>query len=230
MLKAVLFDMDGVLFDSMPGHAFAWAKVMTDYGLPMEPVDAFENEGRTGIGTISIFTQRYWGREATEEEAQELYRRKTVVFNEYQAAHGGEAPEIPGAAAVLDKVRDCGLMRVLVTGSAQQSLLTRLEQHYPRHFVPGLMVTGDDVRYGKPNPEPYLIALKKAGVAADEAIVVENAPLGVRAAVAAGIFTVAVNTGPLDAKLLADEGAAIVLPSMTALAEKWEEVMTAATH
>lgn len=230
MLKAVLFDMDGVLFDSMPGHAFAWAKVMTDYGLPMEPVDAFENEGRTGIGTISIFTQRYWGREATEEEAQELYRRKTVVFNEYQAAHGGEAPEIPGAASVLDKVRDCGLMRVLVTGSAQQSLLTRLEQHYPRHFVPGLMVTGDDVRYGKPNPEPYLIALKKAGVAADEAIVVENAPLGVRAAVAAGIFTVAVNTGPLDAKLLADEGAAIVLPSMTVLAEKWEEVMTAATH
>lgn len=230
MLKAVLFDMDGVLFDSMPGHAFAWAKVMTDYGLPMEPVDAFENEGCTGIGTISIFTQRYWGREATEEEAQELYRRKTVVFNEYQAAHGGEAPEIPGSAAVLDKVRDCGLMRVLVTGSAQQSLLTRLEQHYPRHFVPGLMVTGDDVRYGKPNPEPYLIALKKAGVAADEAIVVENAPLGVRAAVAAGIFTVAVNTGPLDAKLLADEGAAIVLPSMTALAEKWEEVMTAATH
>ena len=230
MLKAVLFDMDGVLFDSMPGHAFAWAKVMTDYGLPMEPVDAFENEGRTGIGTISIFTQRYWGREATEEEAQELYRRKTVVFNEYQAAHGGEAPEIPGAASVLDKVRDCGLMRVLVTGSAQQSLLTRLEQHYPRHFVPGLMVTGDDVCYGKPNPEPYLIALKKAGVAADEAIVVENAPLGVRAAVAAGIFTVAVNTGPLDAKLLADEGAAIVLPSMTVLAEKWEEVMTAATH
>ena len=57
------------------------------------------------------------------------------------------------------------------------------------------------------------------------AMVVENAPLGVRAAVAAGIFTVAVNTGPLDAKLLADEGAAIVLPSMTALAEQWEEVV-----
>ena len=225
MLRAVLFDMDGVLFDSMPGHAFAWAKVMTEYGLPMEPVDAFENEGRTGIGTISIFTQRYWGRDATEEEAQELYRRKTVVFNEYQAANGGEAPEMTGAGAVLNKVRDCGLMRVLVTGSAQQSLLTRLEAHYPGHFRPELMVTGDDVRFGKPNPEPYLMALKKAGITADEAMVVENAPLGVRAAVAAGIFTVAVNTGPLDAKLLADEGAAIVLPSMTALAEQWEEVV-----
>jgi len=216
--------MDGVLFDSMPGHAYAWAKVMTAYGLPMKEEDAFENEGRTGIGTISIFTQRYWGRDATEEEAQELYRRKTIVFNEYMAARGGEAPEMPGAASVLDKVRARGLMRVLVTGSAQQSLLTRLEKHYPGHFTPELMVTGDDVRYGKPNPEPYLMALKKAGITADEALVVENAPLGVRAAVAAGIRTIAVNTGPIDPQLLADEGAEWVFPSMAALSAGLEDL------
>ncbi len=224
-IKAFLFDMDGVLFDSMPGHAYAWAKVMTKYGLPMREEDAFENEGRTGIGTISIFTQRYWGRDATVEEAEELYRRKTVVFNEYQAMHGGEAPEIPGVAEVLNRVREAGLIRVLVTGSAQQSLLTRLEKHYPGHFTPELMVTGDDVRYGKPNPEPYLMGLQKAGVTADEAIVVENAPLGVRAAVAAGIKTIAVNTGPLDAKLLADEGAALVLNDMWELIERLPEII-----
>ena len=218
--------MDGVLFDSMPGHAYAWAKVMTQYGLPMKEEDAFENEGRTGIGTISIFTQRYWGRDATEEEAQELYRKKTIVFNEYMAAHGGEAPEMPGAADVLNKVRARGLMRVLVTGSAQQSLLTRLERHYPGHFTPELMVTGDDVRYGKPNPEPYLMALQKAGISADEAIVVENAPLGVRAAVAAGIKTIAVNTGPLDPQLLLDEGALWLFPSMQALAEGIDNIIS----
>ena len=216
--------MDGVLFDSMPGHAFAWAKVMTAYGLPMTAEDAFENEGRTGIGTISIFTERYWGRPATEEEARELYRRKTIIFNEYMAQYGGEAPEIPGAAEVLDKVRARGFMCVLVTGSAQQSLLTRLEQHYPGHFTPELMVTGDDVRYGKPNPEPYLMALKKAGVNADEALVVENAPLGVRAAVAAGIRTIAVNTGPIDPQLLLNEGATWLFPSMTALADHFDEL------
>ena len=224
MIKSFFFDLDGVLFDSMPGHAFAWAKVMTAYGLPMTAEDAFENEGRTGIGTISIFTERYWGRPATEEEARELYRRKTIVFNEYMAQHGGEAPEMPGAAAVLNKVRARGLKRVLVTGSAQQSLLTRLEAHYPGHFTADLMVTGDDVRYGKPNPEPYLMALKKAGVTADEAIVVENAPLGVRAAVAAGIRTIAVNTGPLNPQLLLDEGATWLFPSMQALADHLDEL------
>ncbi len=225
MLRAVLFDMDGVLFDSMPGHAFAWAKVMTEYGLPMTPEDAFENEGRTGIGTISIFTQRCWGRAATEEEARELYRRKTIVFNEYMAQRGGEPPVMPGAAEVLNKVREHGLMRVLVTGSAQQSLLTRLEQHYPGHFKSELMVTGDDVRYGKPNPEPYLMGLKKAGIAADEALVVENAPLGVRAAVAAGIRTIAVNTGPLADRLLLDEGASWLFPSMQSLADHFDELV-----
>ena len=224
-LRALLFDMDGVLFDSMPGHAYAWAKVMTEYGLPMQESDAFEHEGRTGIGTISIFTQRYWGREATEEEAQELYRRKTIVFNEYMAARGGEAPEMPGAREVLDKVRAHGLLRVLVTGSAQQSLLQRLERHYPGHFTPALMVTGDDVRYGKPNPEPYLMALQKAGITADEALVVENAPLGVRAAVAAGIRTIAVNTGPLDPQLLLNEGASWLFPSMQALADNLDTIL-----
>ena len=59
-----------------------------------------------------------------------------------------------------------------------------------------LMVTAFDVKYGKPHPEPYLMALQKGGLAPNEAIVVENAPMGVQAGAAAGIFTVAVNTGP----------------------------------
>ena len=81
------------------------------------------------------------------------------------------------------------------------------------------MVTGKDVRRGKPDPEPYLMGLKKAGVSAAEAFVVENAPMGVRAAVAAGIFTIAVNTGLLPDSALADEGAHLVFDSMQELSE-----------
>jgi len=53
MLKAILFDMDGVLFDSMPNHAYAWSHAMTDFGLKMEPEEVYMNEGRTGKGTIT---------------------------------------------------------------------------------------------------------------------------------------------------------------------------------
>jgi beta-phosphoglucomutase-like phosphatase (HAD superfamily) len=68
------------------------------------------------------------------------------------------------------------------------------------------------------------MALEKVGVAPYEAIVVENAPLGVQAGVAAGIFTVAVNTGPLPKEALLDEGANLLFPSMPSFNEHWEEL------
>ena len=83
------------------------------------------------------------------------------------------------------------------------------------------MVTALDVKYGKPNPEPYLMGLKKAGIEANEAVVVENAPLGVKAGVAAGIFTIAVNTGPLPNSALLDEGANLLFSSMQELSDNW---------
>ena len=82
------------------------------------------------------------------------------------------------------------------------------------------MVTAYDVKKGKPDPEPYLMALEKAGLQPNEAMVVENAPLGVRSAKGAGIFTVAVNTGILKDEDLWQAGADVVLADMAALLEK----------
>ena len=213
--------MDGVLFDSMPNHAYAWSHAMTDFGLRMAPEEVYMNEGRTGNGTINMLSQRYWGRDATEEEVQQIYEAKSRLFNALP-----EAQPMPGAMELLRKVRAQGLMRVIVTGSATHALLDRVNAAFPDMFSEDLMVTAFDVRHGKPNPEPYLMGLKKANVAASEAIVVENAPLGVQAARAAGIFTIAVNTGPLPDEVLKEAGANLVLPSMPYLAEHWEEVYT----
>ena len=74
--KAVLFDMDGVLFDSMPNHARSWAKVCTEFGLNMTEQEAYMHEGRTGNATINILTQRYWNRDATPDEVQRIYEEK----------------------------------------------------------------------------------------------------------------------------------------------------------
>ena len=218
-LKAVLFDMDGVLFDSMPNHAYAWSHAMTQFGLHMTAEEAYMHEGRTGAGTINILAQRHWGRNATEEEIQEIYRGKSDVFNTCP-----EAGEMPGAAALLNKVKDSGCLPVLVTGSGQVSLIDRLNRHFPHIFVKERMVTSFDVKYGKPNPEPYLMGLQKAGVQPWEALVVENAPLGVQAGTAANIFTIAVNTGPLPDHVLTDAGANLIFPSVQSLCDQWEQV------
>ena len=155
-LKAVLFDMDGVLFDSMPYHADAWHTVMERRGLHLSREEAFLHEGRTGASTINIVYQRQFGKDATPEMIEEIYAEKSREFNKH--------------------------------------------------------------------PEPYLMGLEKAQVAPNEAIVVENAPIGVQAGVAAGIFTIAVNTGPLDEQVLLNAGANLLFPSMLAFNDSWEKV------
>jgi beta-phosphoglucomutase-like phosphatase (HAD superfamily) len=86
------------------------------------------------------------------------------------------------------------------------------------------MVTAFDVVQGKPFPEPYLKALSKSGLHPWEVAVVENAPLGVESAVAAGLFTIAVNTGPLESKVLKDSGANLVFDGgIKELFGIWEE-------
>ena len=132
---------------------------------------------------------------------------------------------MPGAWELLQQVKAGGLIPVLVTGSGQRTLLDRLNRQFPDIFTPDHMVTAFDVRYGKPHPEPYLMGLQKAGVSANEAVVVENAPIGVQAAVAAGVFTIAVNTGPLDAQVLTDAGAQLLFPSMQALSDGWTSLL-----
>jgi HAD superfamily hydrolase (TIGR01509 family) len=134
---------------------------------------------------------------------------------------------MPGANHVLATVKAAGLERVLVTGSGQITLIDKLEHSYPGSFSKDKMVTAFDVKCGKPHPEPYLMGLQKASARPEEAIVVENAPLGVEAAVAANIFTVAVNTGPLPDNVLTDAGANILFDSMDDLAKAMPTIIAA---
>lgn len=215
-LKAVLFDMDGVLFNSMPNHAEAWHRTMAKFGFTLSREEAYMHEGRTGAGTINIVSLRERGHEATEEEIKQIYQAKSELFNQYPLAE-----RMPGALEVLTKIKEAGLTPMVVTGSGQTSLLDRLNKNFPGIFQRELMVTAFDVKYGKPNPEPYLMALKKGGLQPNEAIVVENAPLGVQAGVAAGIFTIAVNTGPLPDEALLGQGANLLFHSMPDFNEHW---------
>lgn len=218
-LKAVLFDMDGVLFDSMKNHTLAWYRTISALGIDCRREEFYLYEGCTGAGTLNLFFRREFGRDATAEEVQRIYDEKSRHFNSLP-----EVEPMPGAPELLARVKERGLIPVLVTGSGQISLLEKLERAYPRIFRPELMVTAYDVKHGKPHPEPYLMGLHKAGVKAGEAIVVENAPMGVQAGVAAGIYTVAVNTGPIPDKALYEAGADCLFPDMPSFAAGFDRL------
>ena len=217
-LRAVLFDMDGVLYNSMSSHAKAWHRAMAEFGYDLPEEEVYMHEGRTGASTVNLISMRQRGVEETEERIQEIYKVKSTYFNEYPPAD-----PMPGALELLQKIKVQGLKILIVTGSGQHSLLDRLNHHFPDIFCRELMVTAFDVKYGKPHPEPYLMGMQKGALRPEECVVVENAPLGVRAAKAAGIYTIAVNTGPLPDAALTDEGADALFPSMQALCDGWEQ-------
>ena len=218
--KALLSDMDGVLYNSMPFHAKAWAETMQAEGVECEAREFYAHEGRTGKGTINIYFNKHKGREATEEEVQRIYSEKARRFVEC-----GEAHPMDSAQEAMQMIKASGKTIVLVTGSGQKSLLQKLDLHYPGIFTPQTMVTAYDVIKGKPNPEPYLMGLTKAGVERDKAIVLENAPLGVEAGRAAGIFTIAVNTGPLSEEELYEAGADIVYSDVKTFANEIKKIL-----
>lgn len=220
--RVALIDMDGTLYDSMPRHADAWMQLAQENGIEAIREEFFRYEGRTGASTINILIKRAFGREATPEECERLYRRKTEIF-----AAMPEVDVMPGAQEMTRFLSDVGVRRMLVTGSGQNTLLNRLEKDYPGIFGPGMRVTSRDVRHGKPDPEPFLKGMEIAGARPDECIVIENAPLGVQAGAAAGAFTIGVNTGPIRSDELRDAGAAIVFDSMRQAADAMPLVLYA---
>lgn len=218
--KAALIDMDGVLYDSMKYHTLAWHKMMTELGVECTREEFYLYEGMTGRATIELLIRRAFGRDTTPEECEKLYSIKSRYFTDF-----GVREPMPGAARMLAELCDAGLKRVLVTGSGQKSLIATINSDYPGVFYDNMRVTAADVAHGKPHPEPYQKGLEKAGITPTEAIVIENAPLGVEAGHAAGCFVAAVTTGPISAEKMYEAGADLVFSSMEEFADKLPQIL-----
>ena len=219
--KVVLFDMDGVLYDSMPNHGVAWQRAMKEFGIHFTLEDSYATEGARGVDTIRKYAKAQLGKELSEEEAQQMYDVKAAYFHEMP-----EAKVFDGVIDLMQKIKASGLKIGIVTGSAQLPLIERVTREFGDFVSKDQITTAYDVKRGKPNPDPYLMGLKKAGnYLPEEGIVVENAPLGVHAGVAAGCYTVAINSGPLADSVLLNEGANILFPTIRAFADNWECVL-----
>ena len=214
--RAYFFDMDGVLFNSMPHHAIAWEEVMKEHDLSFTAYDCYLNEGRTGESVIREAMWKARNRDATPDEIKQIYTEKSNRFN-LLAQQAGGTVAIDGVAEVLRYVQSTGSQIWVVTGSGMRSLLDNLNNALPPVFQRDRMITAFDVTHGKPDPEPYLKAWERSGLKKEECFVIENAPLGIRSGKAAGLTVYAVNTGILTREDLAQ--ADQVFDSMAELLE-----------
>ena len=197
-LKAVVFDVDGVLVQSMERHYEAYRKAFSTIDVEIRKEEVFENEGRRSREVIeSLAKARDLG--LPMEKLESLNRLKQATFASF-----GPLPLYPGARELVEKLKDRGLLVAAVTGTARANVDNHFQGGFADRF--DVIVTADDVTRTKPDPEPYLSALSKLGLRPEEALVVENATLGVRAAKAAGIRVVAVtSTLPREKLHEADE-------------------------
>ncbi len=217
--KAVLFDMDGVIYNSMPRHAISWHNSMASFGLDIALDGAYRYEGMRGVETIKLLARQQWHRELTDEETENMYKVKSEYFAQLPPAQ-----KMKGILPLMQQIHDCGMTIGIVTGSGQHTLIDQLTTAFHGLIAPEHIVTSYDVQKGKPLPDPYIKGMKKCGILPYETIVVENAPLGIQAAVAAHCFTIAVNTGPLPNEELENAGADIILPSIIKLSQLWPKI------
>lgn len=216
--KAVFFDMDGVLYDSMKNHEFTWVESFKKSGITFRPEEAYLNEGRTGYSTIKLIYNQQLGREATFDECKTVYDEKSRLM-----ALQPKAGIMEGMQELINTLRIKGIKVFVVTGSQQPLLLDKLHDDFG--MEPQWIISGNDVKHGKPHPEPYLIAHSRSGEAKEDCVVIENAPMGIESAKVAGIYTIALNTGVLKDEVLLNCGCDELYSDTVSFSKKWIEML-----
>ncbi|MFB3918894.1 MAG: HAD family hydrolase [Candidatus Velamenicoccus archaeovorus] len=185
-VKTVIFDMDGVITDTMPYHFRAWRRIYAAQGFKVSREEIYRREGQPGYRTIKeILGER--GIPFDEAKARRILSEKERLFKKIVHKRF-----IRGVKDFLRHLHHRGVAAALVTGTARHEAEEILPKNFLKRFA--VSVTGDEVRHGKPHPEPYLRALKKLNIRPQDAIVIENAPFGIRSAKKARLACIALET------------------------------------
>ncbi len=186
-LKAILFDMDGVLVDSMSYHMQSWKQLLENDGIFITEGFIYEHEGAMGLDIIENLFQKT-GRPIDSNRILEIYDRQNRIFREEYLSKVRLYPE---ALTLIEGFQRQGLRLGLVTSSRMNLVEQIWAGHRYRDYFETI-VTADDVKRFKPNPDPYLKALEKLKQDPESCLVVENAPAGIQSAKAAGLTCYAV--------------------------------------
>lgn len=185
--KAVIFDMDGVIVDSMPYHFLAWYEALRPLGVRVSCFDVYSKEGENWKKTLKEFLRRA-DIEPTKARLEGIFSRRKKIFKKnFKRFIFKDAEE------VLTCLKKKGYKLGLVTGTPSHEVKRILPKNIYGLF--GCIVAGDHVKRGKPHPDPYLAAAKAMAADPAECAVIENAPFGVESAKKAGMFCMAVTTG-----------------------------------
>lgn len=205
-MKAVIFDLDGVIVSTDEYHYEAWLRLANEEGIPF---DRAANEALRGVSRMECLEiiLRRSPRTYTDQEKQALAERKNVYYRELLQ---GLSPAriLPGVLPFLEALNGCGIAKAIGSSSKNaRPILTRIGLAASFDTI----VDGNDIANSKPDPEVFLLAARRLGVSPADCIVIEDADAGIEAAVAAQMKVLGV--GPASRHPKADYTA----PDMAAI-------------
>ena len=214
MSEACIFDMDGVLIDSGVWHRAAWQALLAEVGLdPARPDFWRLTIGRPGEEAVPLLL----GKTLPDREARRLARRKRDLYVEL--ARGG-LRAVEGAPAFIEHLARRGIPRAVGTSASRMDVERMLGAvGLRRHFE--VVVTSEDVRLGKPDPEVYVLAARRLGAAPGACVVFEDSVVGIQAARRAGMRAIGVTTAYGEEELRA-AGAEAVIADFEGL--EWDSI------
>lgn len=181
---AVIFDMDGVLVDSYQAHWQSWRMTAAEFGRELTEEQFLRTFGRTSREIIA----EHWGTGLlTEEQMVAFDRRKEALYREI-VEH--DFPAMEGARELIDDLHATGFKLAVGSSGPAENVVLALDKLGVRHVFHAT-VTSRDVTRGKPDPEVFLTAATRLGVEPRNCAVIEDAPVGIAAANAAGMTSIA---------------------------------------
>jgi haloacid dehalogenase superfamily, subfamily IA, variant 3 with third motif having DD or ED len=186
MIKAILFDLDGVIVDSLHYHYLAWDHMFKEIGGSVTEESIFLSEGMNSFEILPLFLKKF-NVELPVEKHKEFIESKRNYFRQIV-----KLTYYPNAFETIEKLRDRGYTTALVTACARKNMEKSIDAEHQKLFE--FIISGDEVARSKPNPDPYLIAQKTLGLEVSECVAIENAPLGVESVKNAGMICIAVES------------------------------------
>lgn len=191
MIEVVIFDLDGVLTDTAELHFQSWLRVAEEIDIVIEEAVRDQIRGPGRMESLEIVLGERSG-EFSDEQKAELALKKN---RQYVKMLESMTPEdlLPGVVQLLRALRERGVPTAVASSSRNAGAVVDRLQIRP---LLNLVVDGNDVERGKPDPEVFLLAAKRLGVAPERCVVVEDAEKGVEAALTAGMRVVGI--GPRE--------------------------------
>lgn len=183
-VKAVVFDMDGLLFDTETLYREAMQATAVRLGVEMSDATFLRMIGLPAEASRLLLTDHY----GSDFDVERFWIESATIF---RAMGEGRHYLKPGVVELLDRIDELKLTRAIATSSGHGSVERNLSRHGLNARFHAIVAHGDYAR-GKPNPDPYLVAAERLGVAPEHCLALEDSHNGVRSAASAGMMTVMV--------------------------------------